>query len=144
MNNVDSSQVDQLLNQLQPDTIQDIVFKAIKKGADTLKAKTISNLRKPSLNKGVKVRPNRTANEVSVNIMGDYRLKWFEKGTKERYTRGHQVTGYSDSRHLRRTGQGGYRGKIVAEHFFQSARADEESFYNSMMASITESLNRIQ
>lgn len=144
MNNVDSSQVDQLLNQLQPDTIQDIVFKAIKKGADTLKAKTISNLRRPSLNKGVKVRPNRTANEVSVNIMGDYRLKWFEKGTKERYTRGHRVTGYSDSRHLRRTGQGGYRGKIVAEHFFQSARADEESFYNSMMASITESLNRIQ
>lgn len=144
MNNVDSSQVDQLLNQLQPDTIQDIIFKAIKKGADTLKAKTISNLRKPSLNKGVKVRPNRTANEVSVNIMGDYRLKWFEKGTKERYTRGHKVTGYSDSRHLRRTGQGGYRGKIVAEHFFQSARADEESFYNSMMASITESLNRIQ
>lgn len=63
---------------------------------------------------------------------------------KERYTRGHKVTGYSDSRHLRRTGQGGYRGKIVAEHFFQSARADEESFYNSMMASITESLNRIQ
>ena len=144
MNNVDSSQVDQLLNQLQPDTIQDIVFKAIKKGADTSKAKTISNLRRPSLNKGVKVRPNRTANEVSVNIMGDYRLKWFEKGTKERYTRGHKVTGYSDSRHLRRTGQGGYRGKIVAEHFFQSARADEESFYNSMMASITESLNRIQ
>ena len=144
MNNVDSSQVDQLLNQLQPDTIQDIIFKAIKKGADTLKAKTISNLRKPSLNKGVKVRPNRTANEVSVNIMGDYRLKWFEKGTKERYTRGHRVTGYSDSRHLRRTGQGGYRGRIVAEHFFQSARADEESFYNSMMASITESLNRIQ
>lgn len=144
MNNVDSSQVDQLLNQLQPDTIQDIVFKAIKKGADTLKAKTISNLRRPSLNRGVKVRPNRVANEVSVNIMGDYRLKWFEKGTKERYTRGHKVTGYSDSRHLRRTGQGGYRGKIVAEHFFQSARADEESFYNSMMASITESLNRIQ
>lgn len=144
MNNVDSSQVDQLLNQLQPDTIQDIVFKAIKKGADTLKAKTISNLRRPSLNKGVKVRPNRAANEVSVNIMGDYRLKWFEKGTKERYTRGHKVTGYSDSRHLRRTGQSGYRGKIVAEHFFQSARADEESFYNSMMASITESLNRIQ
>ena len=56
MNNVDSSQVDQLLNQLQPDTIQDIVFKAIKKGADTLKAKTISNLRRPSLNRGVKVR----------------------------------------------------------------------------------------
>ena len=144
MNNVDSSQVDQLLNQLQPDTIQEIVFKAIKKGADTLKAKTISNLKRPSLNKGVKVRPNRAANEVAVNIMGDYRLKWFEKGTKERYTRGHKVTGYSDSKHLKRTGQGGYRGKVVAEHFFQSARADEESFYNSMMASITESLNRIQ
>lgn len=76
--------------------------------------------------------------------MGDYRLKWFEKGTNERYTKGHRVTGYSDSRHLRRTGQGGYRGKIVAEHFFQSARADEESVYNSIVSSITDSLNRIQ
>ena len=39
-----------------------------------------------------------------VHIMKEFRLKWFEKGTKERYTRGHKVTGYSDSRHLRRTG----------------------------------------
>lgn len=144
MSNVDSSQVDQLLNQLQPEVIQDIIFKGLKKGADTLKAKTISNLRRPTLSRGVKVRPNRAANEVQVNIMGDYRLKWFEKGTNDRYTRGHRVTGYSDSRHLRRTGQGGYRGKIVAEHFFQSARADEESVYNSIVSSITESLNRIQ
>ena len=127
MNNVDSSQVDQLLNQLQPDTIQDILFKAIKKGADTLKAKTISNLRRPSLNRGVKVRPNRASNEVAVNIMGDYRLKWFEKGTDERYTR-------------RRA----YKGRIQPEHFFLAARNDEESFYSSMMASITDSLNRIQ
>ena len=87
MSNVDSSQVDQLLNHLQPDTIQEILFKALKKGADTLKAKTIANLRRPSLNRGVKVRPNRGSNEVAINIMGDYRLKWFEKGTDERYTR---------------------------------------------------------
>lgn len=144
MSNVDSSQVDQLLNQLQPNQIQDIIFNALKKGANTLKNKTISNLRRPSLNRGVRVRPNRAANEVQVNIMGDYRLKWFEKGTIDRYTRGHRVTGYIDSRHLRRSGQGGYRGKMVAEHFFQSARADESSINNAMFASITESLNRIQ
>lgn len=120
------------------------MFKALKKGADTLKSKTISNLRRPTLNKGVRVKPNKALNEVQVNIMGDYRLKWFEKGTKDRFTKGHKVTGYVDSRHLKRTGKGGYRGKMVAEHFFQAARDDEESVYNSMMASITESLNRIQ
>ena len=50
--------------------------------------------------------------------MGDYRLKWFEKGTKDRFTKGHKITGYADFRHLKRTGKGGYRGKMVAEHFF--------------------------
>jgi hypothetical protein len=103
------------------------MFKALNKGANTLKAKTISNLRRPSLNKGVKVRPNRASNEVAVNIMGDYRLKWFEKGTDERFTR-------------RRA----YKGIIQPEHFFLAARNDEESLYSSMMASITDSLNRIQ
>lgn len=144
MCNVDSSQVDQLLNQLAPETIQEVVFKALKEGANTLKSNTISNLRRPTLNKGVKVKPNKALNEVQVNIMGDYRLKWFEKGTKDRFTKGHKVTGYTDSRHLKRTGKGGYRGKMIAEHFFQAARADEESIYNAMFTSITESLNKIQ
>lgn len=144
MSNVDSSQVDQLLNQLAPETIQQIIFKALKEGASTLKQNTILNLRRPTLNKGVRVKPNKAFNEVQVNIMGDYRLKWFEKGTKDRFTKGHKITGYADSRHLRRTGKGGYRGKMVAEHFFQAARNDEESIYNAMTASITESLNKIQ
>ena len=144
MSKVDSSQVDQLLNQLAPETIQDIIFKALKEGGNTLKANTILNLRRPTLNKGVRVKPNKAFNEVQVNIMGDYRLKWFEKGTKDRFTKGHKITGYVDFRHLKRTGKGGYRGKMVAEHFFQTARNDEESVYNAMMASITESLNKIQ
>lgn len=143
MSNVDSSQIDQLLNRLAPETISDIIFKSLKKGADALKSKTIYNLRKPTLNKGVKVRPNKTINEVQVNIMGDYRLKWFEKGTKDRYTKGHKVTGYIDPHHLRRTGKGGYRGRMIARYFFKSAREDEESVYNAMMSSITESLNKI-
>lgn len=144
MSKVYSSQVDQLLNQLAPETIQDIIFKALKEGGNTLKANTILNLRRPTLNKGVRVKPNKAFNEVQVNIMGDYRLKWFEKGTKDRFTKGHKITGYADFRYLKRTGKGGYRGKMVAEHFFQAARNDEESVYNAMMASITESLNKIQ
>lgn len=146
MSNVDSSQVDQLLNQLATETIQQIIFKALKEGASTLKQNTILNLRRPTLNKGVRVKPNKAFNEVQVNIMGDYRLKWFEKGTKDRFTKGHKITGYQSyySRRLKRTGKGGYRGKMVAEHFFQAARNDKESIYNAMMASITESLNKIQ
>lgn len=40
------------------------MFKALKKGADSLKSKTITNLRRPTLNKGIRVKPNKALNEV--------------------------------------------------------------------------------
>ena len=136
------SNVDQLFNQLSPKKISEIIFKAVKNAATVLKSKTISNLHKPSLSKGVKIRPNKTLNEAKVHIMGDYRLKWFEKGTVERYTKGHRVAG-KQNRHLIRSGKGGYRGRMSAKYFFQKARNDEESLYKAMFTSVTESLNKI-
>lgn len=143
MSNVNSSQVDEVLKQLAPEKVSEILFKSLKDGANTLKANTVNNLRRPTLRKGVRVKPKKTTNEVQVNIMGDYRLKWFEKGTKERYTKGHKVTGHIDVRHLKRTGKGGYRGRIIAEHFFARARENDEPIFETMFTSITESLNKI-
>ncbi len=62
------------------------------------------------MEKGIKLRVDKAYSEVILHIMGDYRLKWFEKGTKPRYTKGHKVTGYLSNHRLKRTGKGGFRG----------------------------------
>ena len=70
--------------------------------------------------------------EVSVSIMGDFRLKFFEKGTKDRYT-----------------SKGFYRGKMGENkegtsnyrYFFREARQKDLS--GIITHSISQSLNRI-
>ena len=59
-------------------------------------------------------------NVAKVHIMGDFRLKFFEKGTKQRRTKGHKITGYA-GRSLKRSGKGGNRGSIKGLYFFKSA-----------------------
>lgn len=72
-----------------------------------------------SMEKGIRLKVDKAYSEVTLHIMGDYRLKWFEKGTKPRYTKGHKTTGYLSNHRLKRTGKGGYRGQMVATHFFK-------------------------
>lgn len=86
---------------------------ALTKSATILKNKTKANLRnlkqnpasirkRTTLDKGIKHRTKLTSVKDMwslVHIMGDYRLKWFEKGTIERrtkkgYNRGVQRGGY--------------------------------------------------
>ena len=73
-----------------------------------------------SLQSGVKCKlvKENGANVAKVHIMGDFRLKFFEKGTALRRTKGHRITGYIDVQHLRRTGRGGNRGRIRSAYFF--------------------------
>lgn len=65
---------------------------------------------------------------AKVHIMGDFRAKFFELGTKERYTKGHKLTGkYYRLRpggrwYRERTGKPGRRGKIQAGHHFKTAQ----------------------
>jgi hypothetical protein len=58
--------------------------------------------------------------------MGDFRLKFFELGTKDRYTKGHKIMGYNNSHSLKRSGKGGYKGKINALYFFKNAQEKSE------------------
>lgn len=62
---------------------------------------------------------------AKVHILGDFRAKFFELGTRERYTKGHKITGsyYKGRRkYLKRTGKPGRRGKIEAGHHFKTAQ----------------------
>lgn len=88
---------------------------------------------------GVSVKGDKAYLEASVSIMNDYRMKFLEKGTKDRQTKGRKVTGYIDAHHLKREGKGHYTGKITATNFFRSARDNSQSQVEKAMI---DSLNK--
>ena len=108
-----------LFDSLDDERIRKIYNTAIRKAAKDLSDETKEQLvsaigndkaTRPSkkyglqLIKGVKTRTDKDYLEAKVHIMGDYRLKWFEKGTKERITK-----------------KGYRRGKQGSINFFKAA-----------------------
>lgn len=62
---------------------------------------------------------------VKVHIMGNFKAKFFEKGTRGRRTRGHRITGsyYKGARkYLKRSGKPAWRGSNRAGHYFRNAQ----------------------
>ena len=129
---------------------------ALRKAAQILIKKTKSNLKNivknstkkstkygKALQSGIKAKVNKDGTEAKVHIMGDFRLKFFETGTKDRYTRGHKITGY-EGRHLKRSGKGGFRGAITGKNFFKSAQKESESqVFSSIDTLLSESIQKI-
>ena len=95
-----------------------------------------------TLESGIKKRVARDAKSATVSIMGDFRLKFFEMGTKDRNTKGRRVTGsyFKGGRnHKIRVGRGGFRGRIDASRFFTQARQSTEK---QIFAEIDSTLSR--
>lgn len=142
MNNVavDDSKVQNLFRALEQDNRKRILFEALKKGASKLADSTKVQLKRKlgagastpnrwngrTMESGIKIKADKNYCEVAVNIMGDFRLKFFEKGTR-----------------IRQTKKNANRGAIKALNFFQSARSDEEEVTSIINSSISESLKRI-
>lgn len=149
MNNVqiEDRQVYSLFDELSEEKRKNILMKALKKAAKELQDKTRDNLKQrlgnkatspnkwngKTLESGIKLKADKDYTEVNVNIMGDFRLKFFEKGTKERYTK-----------------KGYYRGRMGQNkegssnylNFFRSAR--EADYTDTITNSISQSLNKIK
>jgi hypothetical protein len=99
-----------------------VIMKALKETGKSLVDQTKDNLRKSmgakatskgkhkkALVEGVRMKIDKVYDSVTVDILGEYRLKWFEKGTKKaRYTKKKQ-----------------YRGVLEPLYFFQKAISDE-------------------
>ena len=67
---------------------------------------------------------------AKVHIMGDYMMKWFEMGTKERKTKGWKIIGQYKRR---KDGKSRRTGRIKPEHLFDRAQKSTESaIYQSM------------
>lgn len=138
---IDDTSVQNLFNKLDSENSKKILFTALKKGGDTLANKTKTILRArlgagatspnkwngKTMESGVRVSGDKDYCEVSVSIMGDFRLKFFEKGTQLRTTRKSHAN----------------RGSIKGLNFFSDARNQSGDVFDAINNSITESLNRI-
>lgn len=156
---INSQQVDDLLNKLNDkDQKNKWLYDAVMSGAKVLQSAAQESFKKevkgashssPYLKghkpfyEGVSVKGDKAYCEASVSIMNDFRMKFFEKGTAERYTKSTKINGYQDDgKHLKREGKGRYVGKITATYFFKSARDNSESAVNqAMMESLEKSIN---
>ena len=148
MNNVqiDDKGVMNLFNSLDEDSSKRILLEALKKAGKELQEETKSNLKArlgnkatspnrwngKTLESGIRLKADKDYTEVAVNIMGDFRLKFFEKGTKDRFTK-----------------KGFYRGKLGENkegasnyrNFFKEARQNDLT--DTITKSISQSLKRI-
>lgn len=163
MNNVivNKQEVDELLNKLGDDTIRNnLIFKALYSGAKELQRTTQSYfksamgesanhvskyIRKPFY-EGVTVSGDKAYLTSIVSIMRDFRMKFFEKGTKERYIK---QTGHSDysrkkKRYIKNTGKSNYRGVITGKHFFKDAVENtRDRISYGIIKSIDDSLKKL-
>lgn len=155
---INSQQVDDLFNKLSDKELKNKwLYDAVMSGAKALQQAAQQSFKRdvngashssPYLKgnkpfyEGVSVKGDKDYCEASVSIMNDFRMKFFEKGTVERFTQSAKINGYqSDGKHLKREGKGHYVGKITATYFFKSARDSSEGTVNqAMMQSIDKSI----
>ncbi len=155
---IDSRQVDDVLKALSDDELKrKILFDAIKAGAKVLQQNTQAlfrqsmgesaihyskYIRKP-FEDGVTVKGDKAYIEASVSIMNDFRMKFFEKGTKQRTTKGRKITGYTEKHRLIREGKGHSTGAIKPLYFFRRARQNETVITDAIEKSIDNALNKL-
>ena len=142
MNNVsvDDSAVRNLFQTLDEESRKRILFTALKAGGEKLLSETKMQLRSKlgsgasspnrwngrTMESGIRLRGDKDYCEVDVNVMGDFRLKFFEKGTK-----------------LRQTKKKANRGSIKGLYYFQAARSKADEITAIINSSLAESLKRI-
>lgn len=158
---IDSAEVDRLLDSLSDtDLLNKILFDAVKAGARVLRdstkqsfrsemggvASNVSRFTRKPFEDGITMKSDKTYSEAKVSIMGDPRLKWFETGTQDRYTKGRKIVGYSDTKRnrLQREGKGHWTGRIEGRNFFKKARSSSESAIDdTIIQSINNALEKL-
>lgn len=161
----DGRQFHQIVNRLTGQEMKKVMVSTLRSSANILKKETERQFHTRVALNGFKISYQRKGKErtkvnrlvtvgiekkdmaAKVHIMGDFRAKFFELGTKERYTKGHKITGsYQKGRrkYLNRTGKPGRRGKIQAGHYFRTAQdITREKIFSEMNKRMSKAITRI-
>lgn len=156
-----------MLNQLKGEDVNRAVRKALHESAGILVKETKEQLSKhiaiqgerknrrgkalyTQRNYGVRVKEDLAHSWVKIHILGDFRLKFFEKGTKERHTKNrHILRGVytwekSGRKHSLREGKGRRTGSIAARWFFKTAQAlTEHKIFSEMKERVAKAIERV-
>lgn len=140
---IDTQRVDAILSTLSnQNTVKDILNEGLEAMSDVYYHSILSSLRREmgaaadtagingkyayTLASGVKKHPDKANVTFGVHGLTDFRLIFFEGGTKQRFTKGHKITGTTKKNRLKRVGKGGYRGMVTANHFFSKGVSQSE------------------
>lgn len=144
---IDASQIDDILNNLNEENRKKAMINSLVKGAEVLQSETINKLRQKVTNSssmewGVKVGKDKDYLEAWVSILKDFRLKWFEMGTDERYRK---VRGINDKgkKYVKKDVKGGYTGRMTATHFFAEARENTAPIESAIIEAMEAELNKL-
>lgn len=158
---IDDSQVQNVFSALSVRNQKKSLMNGIRKSAQVLIRRTkqlikskLKNTDKPNrwngkkMVNGVKYKADRQNLEGKVHIMGDFRLKIFEKGNyknQPRKTKGRKKVfngTYKGGRaQYNRIGKGHSTGNIKALYFFKQAKADtEQQVFATLNSNIKESI----
>lgn len=156
---IEYDEIVKMLNRLDGDTLNGILLTASKSAADELRdqTKTILLQKLPAaankgkygkpMTKGIISKADKDYTLSYVSIMREFRLKFFEQGTDQRFRKirysGKDKAG-RDRKVLRKDNANAPTGKITALDFFKEARERYSSqILDDMQGAIIKSLERI-
>jgi hypothetical protein len=144
---VNNKQVLDIFAELDKKMRKKTLVNVLRKSANILKKQTISNLKSSvhnidskdkynnTLRKGVKVSVAKNNEEVKVHILGNYKLKFFELGTKPRFIK--KIKNKSLKKEK-------YVGQIKPIYFFKQAKQQtEQQVFDSIDENLTAIIKQI-
>ncbi|MBD5113134.1 MAG: hypothetical protein HDT42_11490 [Ruminococcaceae bacterium] len=151
---LDTKSLSDILDNLNEDNRRLAMLSALRAGGKVLQANTKESLKKKlgsgatstsdrnkfPMEKGVRLIVDKDYNEVVVSIMKDYRLKWFEMGSDQRYLKKDHP---KDEKHRKTLRKGEYRGRIGATNFFGEARQNEGPVCDAIVEELAKQINKL-
>lgn len=147
MFDIDTKQFKIILDRLTPKEYKTAFRKSIREALNILKKKAIANLKgvttkidkkdqyNNTLRKGIQLKVYPEDLEGIVHIMGNFKLKWFQNGTVDRYAKRYRGKPMKRKR---------FTGKIDASKFFTNAKSETESaVFNKLNERIQQNIIKI-
>lgn len=115
-------------------------LKAVTKRSNITGSKTAKGYVKKPLQKGITKSVWRNNEGVTVTIIGDYRLKWFEKGTDERYKKKYKSRKTGKMERFKKKKA---TGQMTGSHFFQRAiNAKQGAIVNTINTTLSKEIKK--
>ena len=147
MFDIDTTQFKIILDRLTPKEYKTAFRKSIREALNILRKKAIANLKgvttkidkkdqyNNTLRKGIQLKVYPEDLEGIVHIMGNFKLKWFQNGTVDRYAKKYRGKPMKRKR---------FTGKIDASKFFTNAKSETESaVFNKLNERIQQNIIKI-